>query len=204
MTLIDLRKTPPALAFRVLQEGTLLFCRSPHGVTDLIEQVLGRYPEARRLVEEELRGEAGGTMEIDGEKVLSHLRLLEADLRRLREKAALTGEDYLADLDAQDVVMRRFQTAIESCANIGNHLIARLRLRLAEDYATVFTILGEAGILSRELATRMTELARFSSWPADTKVNFGRARWRASELSGTSNAPLDRAAHRRSQSLRPS
>ncbi len=161
MTLIDLRNTPPALAFRVLQEGKLLFCRSPHGVTHLIEQVLGRYPEARRLVEEALRGEAGGTMEIDEEKVLSHLRLLEADLRRLREKAALTEEAYLADLDAQDVVMRRFQTAIESCVNIGNHLIARLRFRLAEDYATVFTILGEEGILSRELASRMVELARF-------------------------------------------
>lgn len=40
-------------------------------------------------------------------------------------------------------------------------MIARLRLRLAEDYATVFAILGEAGILSRELAERMMELARF-------------------------------------------
>ena len=50
-----------------------------------------------------------------------------------------------------------------SCSNIGNHLIARLRLRIAEDYASVFTVLGEEGILTRELAARMAELARFRS-----------------------------------------
>ena len=46
-------------------------------------------------------------------------------------------------------------------SSIGNHLIARLRLRLAEDYATVFAVLAEAGILSRKLADKMAELARF-------------------------------------------
>ncbi|MFQ5830368.1 MAG: HepT-like ribonuclease domain-containing protein [Candidatus Methylomirabilia bacterium] len=161
LTLVDLHETAPALAFQVLHEGKLLFCRDVHRVADLAERVSARYPEVKRLIREQLQGEEGGAMEVDREKVLSQLRLLEADLRRLREKAALTEEAYLADVDAQDVVMRRFQTAIESCVNIGNHLIARLRLQLAEDYATVFSILGEAGILSRELAGRMTELARF-------------------------------------------
>ena len=58
-------------------------------------------------------------------------------------------------------MLRRFQTAVEACSNIGNHLIARLRLRVAEDYAGVFTVLGEEGIVGRELAARMAELARF-------------------------------------------
>jgi uncharacterized protein YutE (UPF0331/DUF86 family)/predicted nucleotidyltransferase len=180
MTLIDLQEAAPALAFRVLQEGKLLFCRNPHRVADVTEQALERYPESRRLIQEELQGEEGGAMEIDREKVLSQVRLLEVDLRRLREKAALAEETYLADPDAQDVVMRRFQTALESCVNIGNHLIARLRLRLAEDYATVFAILGEAGILSRELADRMTGLARFRNllvhlyWRVDHQDIFRR------------------------------
>jgi uncharacterized protein YutE (UPF0331/DUF86 family)/predicted nucleotidyltransferase len=161
ITLVNLAEAPPTLACRVLREGRLLSCRDPRGVADLTEGVLGKFPEARRIIEDELQGETGATMEIDREKVLAQLRLLEADLRRLREKAGLTEENYLADLDAQDVVMRRFQTAVESCVNIGNHFIARLRLRLAEDYATVFAILGDEGILTRELADRLGELARF-------------------------------------------
>ena len=161
LSLVDLDTASPAIAFRVLREGKLLFCRNPTHVADVLERVLIRYPEVRRLIREGLEGEEGGAMEIDRDKVLAQLRLLDVDLRRLREKASLAEENYLADLDAQDAALRRFQTAVEACSNIGNHLIARLRLRIAEDYAGVFTVLGEEGILTRELAARMAELARF-------------------------------------------
>lgn len=161
LTLLDLAGAGPAVAFRVLQEGKLLFCRNAQTVADLTEAVLARHSEIRRLVAEALRNDQEATVEIDRDKVLAQLRLVEADLSRLREKASIVEAAYLADLDAQDVVMRRFQTAVETCASIGNHLIARLRLRLAEDYAGVFSVLGEAGILDRGLAARMAELARF-------------------------------------------
>jgi len=161
ISLVDLETAPPALALRVFREGKLLFCRNPRHVADVLERVLIRYPEVRRLIVQGLEGEERGAMEIDRDKVLAQLRLLDGDLRRLREKASLAAENYLADLDAQDAVLRRFQTAVEACSNIGNHLIARLRLRVAEDYAGVFTVLGEEGILGRELAARMAELARF-------------------------------------------
>ena len=161
ISLVDLETAPPALALRVFREGRLLFCRNPRHVADVLERVLIRYPEVRRLIVQGLEGEERGAMEIDRDKVLAQLRLLDGDLRRLREKASLAAENYLADLDAQDAVLRRFQTAVEACSNIGNHLIARLRLRVAEDYAGVFTVLGEEGIVGRELAARMAELARF-------------------------------------------
>jgi len=161
LTLLDLAGAGPGMAFRVLQEGKLLFCRNAQTIADLAEAVLARHPEIRRLVAEALRNDEEATVEIDRDKVLAQLRLLEADLSRLREKASIVEAVYLGDLDSQDVVMRRFQTAVETCANIGNHLIARLRLRLAEDYAGVFSVLSEAGILDRGLAARMAELARF-------------------------------------------
>jgi len=59
-TLIDLQEAPPALALRVLQEGELLFCRDSLRVAELTERVLARHPEARRLIDEALGGEAGG------------------------------------------------------------------------------------------------------------------------------------------------
>lgn len=161
VTLVNLEEAPPVLALRVLRDGRLLLGPSPGAVAIVTERVLGRHPDSRRLLDDALRGEQGGAMEIDRDKVLAQLRLLEGDLRRLREKARLGEAAYLEDLDAQDVVMRRVQTAVEACANVGNHLIARLQLALAEDYASVFRVLGDAGILDRDLAARMAELARF-------------------------------------------
>ena len=54
---------------------------------------------------------------------------------------------YLQTRDVQAIVERRLQTAIESCLNIGNHLIARLGLRPPQDYGDVFRILRDAYIL---------------------------------------------------------
>ena len=56
---------------------------------------------------------------------------------------------------------RRFQRAVENCLNIGNHIISRRGLRLAEDYASVFVILADSHVISRKLAERMADMARF-------------------------------------------
>ena len=100
-------------------------------------------------------------MAVDKERLLMQLRLLQDDLDKLREKAALSREAYLIDVDTRSVVERRFQTATESCLNIGNHLIARLNLRLAEDYASVFRSLNEGQVISVRLAEDMADMARF-------------------------------------------
>jgi uncharacterized protein YutE (UPF0331/DUF86 family) len=100
-------------------------------------------------------------MRIDINKVLSQIKIIEEDLKKLKEKAKLSLSDYLSNEDAQDVVERRFQTAIESCINIGNHLISVLGLRAPEDYASVFYILAAGKVISKKLAEEMADLARF-------------------------------------------
>jgi uncharacterized protein YutE (UPF0331/DUF86 family) len=54
-----------------------------------------------------------------------------------------------------------YLTAIESCLNISNHLIARLGLRPPQDYGDVFRILRDAYILPAECAEAMVDMARF-------------------------------------------
>src|SRR5499433_1038691 len=88
------------------------------------------------------------------------LRLMSADVQELREKAKTSKEEYLQSRDVQAIVERRLQTAIESCLNIGNHLIARLGLRPPQDYGDVFRILRDASILHSECAEAMVDMAR--------------------------------------------
>jgi uncharacterized protein YutE (UPF0331/DUF86 family)/predicted nucleotidyltransferase len=156
ITLIDLKEAPVALAFTVLKGGKEIFRRDSEGIRAFKERILGLYPEVKRLREEGML-----TMPIDEDKVAEQIRLLKNDLRKLKEKSRLSRSEYLADEDAQAVVERRFQTATEACVNIGNHLIAALDLKLAEDYASVFLSLAEGGVISRELAEKMADMARF-------------------------------------------
>lgn len=182
LSLVNLRYAPPKIAFAVLKQGRLLFCRDPAQRAQLQEAVVTRLPDAERLTRETLstfeRQLKGENMAVDKERLLSQLRLLQDDLVKLREKAALSREAYLTDVDTRSVVERRFQTATENCLNIGNHLIARLHLRLAEDYASVFRSLSEGRVISVQLAEDMADMARFRNllvhlyWTVDHQLVY--------------------------------
>lgn len=164
ITLVNLHDAPVCLAFSVLKRGHVLY-GPRRGARAFVERILTHYPEARRLRRLALQAVKtrleGGIVEVDQDKVWEQLRSLERDLKKLEEKASLPLEEYLASEDAQLVVERKFQTATESCVNIGNHLIAALGLELAEDYASVFRILAKSGVISKELGERMADMARF-------------------------------------------
>lgn len=114
-------------------------------------------------------------MAIDTNKMLGLVKIVDDDLKKLKEKSGLNLEDYLIDEDSQDVVERRFQTSIESCINIGNHLISVLDLKMPDDYASVFYSLASGKVIPRKLADQMADLARFRNllvhlyWKLDHK-----------------------------------
>lgn len=196
ITLVNLNEAPIPLAFAVLREGKILLASAD--LSDVKERVLHQYPETRWLRQEVFHDfEAllgGARMPIDREKVLYQLRLLQADVEKLKEKMTLTENEYLDDFDSQIIVERKFQTAIESCVNIGNHLISRLNLRLAEDYASVFQVLAEADVVSSELAERMADMARFRNllvhlyWGIDHEKVYQTMRERIETLESFSRA----------------
>ncbi len=50
---------------------------------------------------------------------------------------------------------------IEACIDIANHIISSERLRRAESYADMFKVLGESKVIPKDLAERLSLMARF-------------------------------------------
>ena len=163
--LVHLRSAPVYLAWRVLTEGRLLWCADKSAVATVAEAVYRRAPDIHWLRHagniDFLKGRGMSDPAVDRDRVIEFLRLISADVQDLREKAKTSKEEYLRSRDMQAIVERRLQTAIESCLNIGNHLIARLGLRPPQDYGDVFRILRDAYILPSECAEAMVDMARF-------------------------------------------
>lgn len=164
-SLINLRQAPAHFAWQVLTEGKLLWCRDRHAIAQLAEKVFQQAHDERILLQ---MGNAVfresllmPNKRVDEDRVIAFLRLISDNLQDLREQVKVPKEVYMSDRNRQAIVERRLQTAIESTINIGNHIIARLGLRAPQDYADVFRILGEAGILPQELANQMQDMARF-------------------------------------------
>jgi uncharacterized protein YutE (UPF0331/DUF86 family)/predicted nucleotidyltransferase len=164
VTLADVQRLPAPVAWQVLAEGRPLVLRDPERVARWTEELLRVAPELLRLRADGntdfLRGVLMASNEVDRERVVELLWAVSADLNDLREKARMGREDFLASRDAQAVVERRLQTAVEGCLNAGNHVVARKRLGVPRDYADVFRILGRAGVLSPELVEAMADMAR--------------------------------------------
>jgi uncharacterized protein YutE (UPF0331/DUF86 family) len=129
-----------------------------------------------------------GNPEIDRDRVTGSLRLMSEDFQTLREKSRVSKEVYTSSRDFQAIIERRLQTATESAINIGNHFIARLGFGVPEDYAGVFQILGQKGILPLDLAQQMMEMARFRNlllhvyWAIDHERVYDRLQERVTGL----------------------
>lgn len=98
---------------------------------------------------------------VDPERVRTKFGALEADLEDLAAKQTIAVGDYRNDRDAQAIVERRFQTAIQACLDVAGHVVSSEGFREPSDYGDLFRVLEEEGVISSDTADRMTEMAGF-------------------------------------------
>ena len=92
------------------------------------------------------------------DQMLSNLRAYVGVLRALGE----TSRDILLqDADKIGNAKYHFVIAIECCIDIANHIIASENYRFPIDNSDSFTVLGERGLVDRELESRLRAMARF-------------------------------------------
>lgn len=96
---------------------------------------------------------------VDRERVDELLALLQGYVRLLRELADRPLEALRTDAHTRGSAERHLQLAIETTLNSGHHLISALGLRQPADYADVFRVLGEAGILDADFAATIEPMA---------------------------------------------
>jgi len=94
--------------------------------------------------------------------VQKRLRLLEGYLKKLDKMRETTPRDaFLADSDVQDIVERNLHLAIESVLDVGQHIISSSGWKPAEEYAGVFKILADRGVIDNSLLARLAGMAGF-------------------------------------------
>lgn len=89
-------------------------------------------------------------------RFLELLAMLRASIAVLRRYASSVPRETLeSDLDTQNMVLFGTYRAIQSAIDLGQHAIAERGLTAPATYRDVFIVLGEEGVISRDLAGRM-------------------------------------------------
>lgn len=98
---------------------------------------------------------------VDPGRVRALLERLVEETTHLRRLASLPPDDLLSDPDRIAAVKYRFVVAIETCIDVGEHIIASEGLRAPNDFADTFAVLGEAGFTPHALVPTLQQMARF-------------------------------------------
>jgi uncharacterized protein YutE (UPF0331/DUF86 family) len=85
---------------------------------------------------------------------------LEELIERLDEVRRAGEDAYLADEQQRAATERWLQVAVQICIDLGTQLVAEQSARPPSDYADVFKILGEKGVVPRDLAQRLSDAAK--------------------------------------------
>ncbi len=92
---------------------------------------------------------------VDTDVVKRILNSLNEALEHLKEKKDISLDDYKVNRDIQAIVERRLEIAIQSCIDIGNHIVSQEGLGYPDDYAGIFNILAEKKIIDPELNNKL-------------------------------------------------
>lgn len=102
---------------------------------------------------------------VDKDLIEAKFDIIERNLSFIRENYSSIKPEELQESykDYQALKFSMFEM-IEACIDIANHIISSERLRRAESYAEMFKILGENKILSKDLAYKLSLMARFRNF----------------------------------------
>src|SRR5687767_8942182 len=99
-------------------------------------------------------------MMVDPGRVRSLLDRLGEEIAHLGRLASLPDED-LGDPDRIAAVKYRFIVAIETCIDVGEHIVGSESLRAPLDFADTFASLAEGGFLDPAAVPDLQRMARF-------------------------------------------
>ncbi len=98
---------------------------------------------------------------IDKNIILDKAGKVDRHLRRIKEKRAVSLEEFLSDLDRQESVLFNLQMAVQNCIDLAAHILSDEELGLAGSTSEMFYMLQENGYLKSELTENMVAAVGF-------------------------------------------
>jgi uncharacterized protein YutE (UPF0331/DUF86 family) len=98
---------------------------------------------------------------MDKDVVRTKLESLSRCILRIEDKTPASLDAFRSDVDAQDIIVLNLERAVQLCVDLGSHALLDCSVSSPDSMAATFLALGEAGVLTRDLAQRMSKAAGF-------------------------------------------
>ncbi len=98
---------------------------------------------------------------VDRELIHRKVRLLELNALHIKKMGLTSYAAFKKDYAIQKATEKILQEMIETCIDIGKHLISDQELRSPDDYRDVFAVLAEEKILAHPMTETMQRMVGF-------------------------------------------
>ena len=98
---------------------------------------------------------------VENEIIEGKIDVIQRNLEFLEEYKHIDENTFLNSYKDVQAVKYSLLEIIEACVDIASHIISARGVERAESYAEMFDILGRRGIISQELAEKLSDMARF-------------------------------------------
>jgi len=96
---------------------------------------------------------------IDQDIIVKRLEKLNQYLQLLEQLGKKTEQQFVNDPFVHGNAERYLQLAIQTCLDIGNHILANRATKTPDEYRDIFILLGEHDLLPKTLAEKMAPMA---------------------------------------------
>jgi len=100
-------------------------------------------------------------MRLEKEVIEGKFDIVDRNLRFLEEMKGLSNDQFAKSYKDVQAAKYSLLEIMEACIDVANYIISAKGFRRAEEYSEMFDILGEEGVVTENLATRLEDMARF-------------------------------------------
>ena len=98
---------------------------------------------------------------MDKDVLMNKLESLRRCVQRVQVKAPVSSDLLKGDYDLQDIIVLNLERAVQTCVDIGLHIISDLEIPVPDTMADTFKSLNKAGSLDDLATERMTKAVGF-------------------------------------------
>ena len=100
-------------------------------------------------------------MSLEREVIEGKFDIIDRNLRFLEEIKTLSPDQFVDSYRDAQAAKYSLLEIMEACIDIANYVISVKGFRRAEEYSEMFKVLKEEGVIGKELATKLEDMARF-------------------------------------------
>lgn len=82
-------------------------------------------------------------------------------LSRIKEHGHIPLQEFLHDVNTQDIILHNLQLGIQGCIDLGSHIVSDEGWGIPGSFSEIFYLLKDKGVISRDLSEKMIAMVGF-------------------------------------------